>query len=256
MSRRRVVVLLLTTGSWCCEPLFPQDATAALEAAARQFLPNAGQWQPEVLFAARGDTALAAVTATGVELRLARPADQPMLPLVLRWSRPCGEVVGEQAAGGAFAVFQGRDRSRWRSGLTGFGMVRCRAIAAGVDLRLRQAAAGFEYDLLLAPGADLTQVKLQVDGGLGMALEADGRLRIDTAAGPLYQGIPATWAELPDGSRQPVNCRFAVCAADRFGFELEDRPAGRPIVIDPVPMPVSNAAMMLPNAAPRRAGST
>ena len=52
---------------------------------------------------------------------------------------------------------------------------------------MREGAGGFEYDLLLEPGADLDQVVIRADGATGLSVAADGSLLVHTPAGDLRQ---------------------------------------------------------------------
>lgn len=156
------------------------------------------------------------------------------MPLWIRFARACASVEGEVPSAAGFAILGGADPARWRRGIAAFGGLRCRNIADGVDLRLKPGGDACEYDLVLAPGADASALALCVKGVRGLMVEDDGRLRIDTPAGPLHQSIPATFCEASDGTRTPLECRFRVLGPDSFGFELGEHAKDRAVVIDPV----------------------
>ena len=61
-----------------------------------------------------------------------------------------------------------------------------------------------EYDLLLAPGADLSQVVVRCEGVSGLEVDEEGGLRMQSARGVLRQSPPLTWCVLPSGENQPV----------------------------------------------------
>jgi hypothetical protein len=104
---------------------------------------------------------------------------------------------------------------------------------SGIDLRLREAKGVPEYDLLLQPGADLSRVSVQVEGGQGLSMAKDGSLVIKTALGPLTQSVPKTWQVDADGNKRAVACRFVLLGVDRFGFAAPGWDGDTSLTIDP-----------------------
>ena len=141
-------------------------------------------------------------------------------------------AVGEGRQPGQHHYLRGA-RERWRVGVPRYDAVRLADLYPGVDVRLREADGHPEYDLLLGPGADLSRVVVQVDGAEGLALQADGSMRVDTSIGPMRQPRPRTWQVLASGARQPVDCRFVLLGPDRFGFEVAGWDRDLALTIDP-----------------------
>jgi hypothetical protein len=108
----------------------------------------------------------------------------------------------------------------------------------GVDVELRvgqhDGRSRVEYDVVLAPGADLAQAVVKVEGAESMCIGADGSLEIATAAGALRQVLPAAWQERADGLRECVPARFRVLENMRFGFEADGVEPGATLVVDPL----------------------
>ncbi|HVS11459.1 MAG TPA: hypothetical protein VMS76_16440 [Planctomycetota bacterium] len=98
---------------------------------------------------------------------------------------------------------------------------------------MRGDERGIKYDLLVAPGADLSSLRLRCEGGSGMRLEQDGVLVIETAAGPLRHAPGRSWQVLPSGEEREIVCRARILDEESFGFEALDYDPTLPLVIDP-----------------------
>lgn len=145
-----------------------------------------------------------------------------------------GLVAGDPKPGRIHFLI-GDDPSRFLVDRPHFATLRLTDVAPGVDLVARADGGRFEYDLELARGADLASLSIRCEGALGLALEADGTLRIDTARGPLRQTPPVTYALGADGRRASRNATTWIDAAadpPSFGFRADDA-AGEPLLLDP-----------------------
>lgn len=195
------------------------------------FVENRGQWG-RAAFVARAGGMWAAFETGAVRLRLGkeRPAQ---LALNFEGRSPRATIAGEGRRAGRYNFFVGSDPGKWRSNVAAFAAVLYRGLYDGVDMRVREEGGRLEYDLLLAPGADLGRVVVRADGATGIELAADGSLLMRTAAGELRQTPPRTWEQLPSGERRPVECRFRRIDARRYGFVAPGRDPRNSLVIDP-----------------------
>jgi hypothetical protein len=125
------------------------------------------------------------------------------------------------------------DRSTWRRGVPCYDDVFYRGLYDGVDVRVRESGGRPEYDLLLAPGADLGQVVIRPEGVETLAIEPDGSLVMHTTRGLLCQQPPVAWYEDGSGARRAVESSFCLIDETCFGFEVARRDAGLTLVIDP-----------------------
>ena len=103
----------------------------------------------------------------------------------------------------------------------------------GIDLHLRQQDGHLEYDLLCAPGADLLEAVVEVEGADGLRVDEDGSLVIETALGPIRQPKPSTWEDLGDGNRRAIDCEYVLLGGDCFGFMAEGWDGAHALVLDP-----------------------
>ena len=104
---------------------------------------------------------------------------------------------------------------------------------AGIDAVFYGNAQRLEYDLVVAPGADPSQVRLQVDGITGMELVDDGDLLLDTGQGAMTLRRPFAYQER-DGAREHVDSRYVVGAANVVAIRVGAYDRSRRLVIDPV----------------------
>jgi hypothetical protein len=217
-----------------------------------RFVQNLGQTDPAVRFTARNGALDAWLTDDALLLRLCKddgdgsaesssaagPAQETtrsgvVLRLRFDGAPDSARVVGEQAAAGVVHSYRGEDSARWVAAATVYSTLRWHGVAEGVDVRLLERDGRLAYDLLLAPGADLSRVVLVCEGAERLELIAADRLLVHTAVGPLEQVLPAAWEIDSDGREIPVRASFRLLDGMRFGFQVEGRNAARALVIDP-----------------------
>ena len=219
------------------------------------FVPNLGQWNNAARFVHRSGPMTLFLENRGWTVDLAeRPASVETAPhsahqpsdrdvelkfrgvalrMTFEGDAHIPEIVGEKMLEGHHNYFLGSDKSRWRTGVPLYSSVRYKGLYPGIDLRLREMNGVPEYDLLLQPGADLSRVKVHVEGGQGLSIARDGSLVIETALGPVTQSMPKTWQVGGDGGKCEVVCNFTLLGADRFGFEAPGWDGDTSLTIDP-----------------------
>ncbi|HZL99769.1 MAG TPA: hypothetical protein VFD43_05900 [Planctomycetota bacterium] len=142
-------------------------------------------------------------------------------------------LVGVEASPTRAHYFSGSDPSRWVNNVPTWARVRYEDLYPGIDVEVHASNGRPEYDLVLAPDADLEVAVIRVEGAQGMAIEPDGSLRIDTAAGPLRQPPPQAYETRAKESPELVDCHYALRDGSRYGFVVPRRNADRRLVIDP-----------------------
>ena len=197
-----------------------------------EFIENRGQWDRQIRFVARYGPMTAAIEQATVAFRMVQ--DRPAtVSLTFEGASTTAVVAGEGKTQTRYNFYLGNDSDRWQSDVPAYTAVTYRAIYDGVDVRLHERAGRLEYELRLAPGADLEHVVIRADGASNVHIAADGSLVLATSNGSLEQSAPTTWEELPDGHRRALASRFRKVDAQRYGFEVDHHDAARPLVIDP-----------------------
>lgn len=237
-------------------PSDPGTAPFGARPRAAEFVPNLGQWHADVRYAVLGGT-VGWLHDDGFSLRLERWAAGDDVTEHPGGRRCAGAIVRtrfEGAAAADFAVgeplatrrnfFVGDDASRWRPDVPAFAAVTMHRVLPGIDVRFRPlpgdagapARGSFEYDLLLAPGADLERFVAQCEGAESLRIDADGslRARVPTPDGAqeLVQHAPVAWQETSAGPR-PLQVAFRLLGSTRYGFVAADLDPTLPAVVDP-----------------------
>jgi hypothetical protein len=85
----------------------------------------------------------------------------------------------------------------------------------------------------VAPGADASRIRVDVDGVGTLAGNDRGELVASTGIGSVLLSAPLAWQEI-DGARHDVPVRYALLGASRYGFALGAHDAQHEVVIDPI----------------------
>ena len=88
------------------------------------------------------------------------------------------------------SYFRSRDHGKWRTDVRQFSKVKYRNAYPGIDVIYYGNQSQLEYDMVVRPGSDPSQVKLQFGGIRGLNLDGDGNLVMNTDAGELKQLRP------------------------------------------------------------------
>src|SRR5262245_39019589 len=217
------------------------------------FVENRGQTDPRVRFSARCDGMTTYFTDTAFvmqlvrhervahsdpERELARRSEDGSLKganvfFTFEGASPAVSLEGRDELPGRYNYFRGTDPSQWHTDVRAYSSLRYQTLYPGVDVEVKERAGRLEYDLLLAPGADLHQIVVRCEGAQSLSIDADGSLVAATAIGPLAQPKPATYQIGPSGEKLPVDCSFLILDANHFGFEASSWDPRAPLVIDP-----------------------
>jgi hypothetical protein len=204
------------------------SARAGLGVLPADFIENAGQWPAENRFVAwKGGVA---ATFSEEAIRLSR-ADGPAVTLAFDGARR-PTLVGERPRTGVYNFAFGHDPAQWRTGVHAYGSLLYRSLYPGVDVRVREGTGQLEYDVLVAPGADLGDVKIRAEGARRLRVDGGGALLVDADGGTLRQAPPVAWDETPTG-RRPLKSRFTLGPGHSYGFAVEGHDPRRPLVVDP-----------------------
>jgi hypothetical protein len=167
-----------------------------------------------------------------------RRAPEPSYQLVnmqFVGANPRPSLAGEGALKGKVNYFVGRDAAKWRAGVGTFAAVRYRDLYPGVDLVFHSGPAGgrLEYDFVLAPGANPSDVRLSFEGADSLSLGKDGELLLHTQAGTISQSAPFIYQNV-HGVRRAVAGGYVLRGRREVGFRVGEYERSAPLVIDPV----------------------
>ena len=193
------------------------------------FEANRGQAPADARFVSHGDGYRLDFTASGPVLR----TDAPSLAVRFAGASPAAEIEGLEPLPGRVNYLRGSDPADWIVRVPTFARVAYRGLYPGVDVLFYGNEGQVEYDVVVAPGADPSAVRLDVSGAGGAAVDSRGDLVLEGAAGRVTMRRPYVYQEA-DGARQTVAAEYALLAGGEVGFRVGAYDASRPLVIDPV----------------------
>ncbi len=189
------------------------------------FESNRGQTDPRVQFLAR--TANGVVFATAQEIILYREHREklPAVRFSFENANPQANWQGLDPTGHKTYYMIGRDPKQHAQALDSFQKLTRKNIYPGIDLVLYGNSKNqLEYDLVLAPGADPSRIRVRAQAA-----------HIDPKTGDLViLGTTRQHKPIVFQNNKIIDGRFKQIAPNTFGFEIAAYDKNEPLVIDPV----------------------
>ena len=132
---------------------------------------------------------------------------------------------------GVMNYFIGNDPKKWHSGIPTYAKVHYTGVYPGIDLVFYGNQRQLEYDFVVAPGADPTQIAWKIAGGVP-TIDVDGNLLLKAANGPASFKKPVVY-QLENGNKVSIDSRYVV-SGNQVRFALGSYDHAKPLVIDPV----------------------
>lgn len=186
------------------------------------------------------------------------PKAKDTAPTVLRMklvgAKPAPAVVGLEELQGKSNYFLGNDPSKWRTNVPRYAKVRYHDVYPGIDLVHYGTQRQLEYDLVVAPGADPTAIRLSFQGADALEIDEQGDLVLHTAAGDVREHKPVVYQmqssvvsgqltvatdhgqRITDSTATEhfLDGRYVLTAQNEVRFDVGPYDPTRPLVIDPV----------------------
>jgi hypothetical protein len=161
-----------------------------------RFERNQGQADATVEYLARGPGYGLFLTRHEAVLQLRRAAERNAAAQVrmrLLGMTPDPLITSCAPLAGQSHYFLGNQPQQWHTGTAAYARVKYNAVYPGIDLLWYGNQQQLEYDFQLSPGAQPQRIKLAFEGAEHLALEADGTLHLQLAAGTLRLLKPRAW---------------------------------------------------------------
>jgi beta-propeller repeat-containing protein/ASPM-SPD-2-Hydin domain-containing protein/centrosomal CEP192-like protein len=216
------------------------------------FEANYGQTNSRVKFLSRGQSYTLFLTSTEAVLALQNysvakqrspkhegittdtsAANVTALRMNLVGACPNPRIDGTALLPGKSNYFIGNDPAKWRTNVPMYAKVSYKDIYPGVDLVYYGNQGELEYDFVVAPGADLTRVRLSIDGAKKLETDAHGNLILDLAGAKVQLLKPIVYQQMA-GGRKEVASRYVLHGRRVAGFEVAAYDRNEPLIIDPV----------------------
>jgi hypothetical protein len=143
-------------------------------------------------------------------------------------------ITGMEKMPGVSNYLIGKDSSKWRKGVASYAKVQYSEVYSGIDLVYYGNQHQLEYDFVVKPGADPTQVSLAFNGTQKMSMDtASGDVAIETPAGKMALRKPVIY-QMVNGQKKPVDGNYKFQGNGRIAFDVKSYDHAQPLVIDPV----------------------
>ncbi|MBS0319932.1 MAG: SBBP repeat-containing protein [Proteobacteria bacterium] len=217
------------------------------------FEPNMGQTAPQSMFVARGRNATLLLGAHGAQIQVARRKIQDASAAPTSYTEQAAADAGFDTASitislaGASAearaealeplpgkshYFRGNDPAKWIVNVPQFAKVVFRDVYPGVDQVFHGDRSAFEYDLIVAPHADPSVIRLAFDSPALPNRLADGSWVFETQAGQVVHRKPVAYQMVGD-LRATVDAELIPTAAGA-AIRIGNYDHALPLIIDPV----------------------
>jgi hypothetical protein len=207
------------------------------------FEANVGQTDPRARFATRADHMALFLGATGAVLSLDADGAGPEQPSAVQLTFVAASrdvlVEGVDRQPGPAHHYRGRDPRGWHTNVPQFARVRYSRLWPGIDAVFYGKGRDVEFDFVVAPGADLGHIALEVSGvepsgAPPLRLDEHGNLLVGVAGDrPVVLKRPVIYQVDGDGRRQGVSGGYAI-HGQRIHFDVGAHDVRRELVIDPV----------------------
>lgn len=205
----------------CAQAADPLGASTLL------FQPNSGLVSSQYDAFARARRYRLALARSHVELEFGLGCDALQARMELVGASAGERAELDDARATSFAHLCG-PRSRWAWDVPSFGRVRYDEVWPGIDVVYLGVDGELRYDFVLAPHADVQAIALRFANTRSVSIEADGSLRIETAAGVLTQPAPVILQD-----ERIIQGGYVQRANGEIGFEVAEYDRTRELLIDP-----------------------
>ena len=254
----RIVLVFCVLGAWT----HPTNQTSQREQklsangsqiAAREanlpltFERNAGQFQPEIKFAARGSGYSVFLTSTETSLLVAAHSQrEPALGRKPHGNGDISEIRMKLVGASLSAVasldgklpgksnyFLGKDPKSWIVGVPQYSRVRLAEIYPGIDLVYYGSQGRLENDFVVRPYTNPETIHIKIKAPDGVHLANNGDLVLAAPQGDVRLSQPRVYQEQAVGRRY-IAASYVLQGQGEVSFRIADYDHNRELVIDPI----------------------
>ena len=163
-----------------------------------------------------------------------RNVEQSDIRMTLLGARPEAEMTGEETLPGRVNHLVGADPAQWHRNIPTYARLTTRDVYRNIDLTYYGRAQSLEYDFIVRPGGNPSEIRLRFEGTSGVEIDAEGHLHL--RAGPREVAVwhaPVAF-QIVNGTRREVACRFISVGRHQIGFTPGPYDRNLPLTIDPV----------------------
>ena len=269
---RKVLSLIVAAGVLCAlVQASPQSSIEKTPAMTIQqlgqqpiaFTQNIGQWDEQVLYRANAGGATMWFTQDGAYYQFTRrvPSAETVLDAVIGTDKlrspheasdqegnsiesimikasfvganPDPNMVGLEEMEYKCNYFIGNDPNEWHTDVPNYEYVLYEDVYPGIDLKYYGNGRQMEYDFIVSPGADPSQIRISYEGAKSLSVNQAGELEVETEWNTVTEQAPYVYQET-DGGRREVVGKYRLLENNTFGFALaKEYDSLLPLIIDP-----------------------
>jgi hypothetical protein len=204
------------------------------------FEPNHGQTDARVQFLARGAGYTIFLSPTSATFALRRNsaagAESAIVRMDLLGADPNIAMQPLDKLPGITNYLMGSTRAKWPTNLATYAKTLSRNVYPGIDLVYYGAQGQLEYDFVLSPRADPSQIRLKFAGATPV-VDASGDLVLSLGDKGGQNEVrfhkPVLYQQV-QGVRRSVTGRFTIAANQEVSFQVSRYDHSRELVIDPM----------------------
>lgn|GEM_PF-2254507 len=237
----KIVIFKVLLG-FCLIVLNQKDAMSS------HFIENKGQWEDNVLFYKNSDNLNIWICRDGIYLdqyKISSELDDEngksyfnfregtVLKMDFLGSK-IDNIIKKKKRVGEYNYIRTNDRDKWAIGVGEYEELVLEEIYDNIDLKLYADGGDFRYDLELEKGADVSDIKFQIEGGSSL-LDVNNDLQIRTKLGDIHHKDLYVFQE-EIGSligRTEVECSLRV-EDGVYSYEVGEYEKEKSLIIDPV----------------------
>src|SRR5580704_499747 len=218
------------------------------------FEANEGQTAGGVRFLSHGDGYTLFLTEQEAVLTLRQPASRPrldsaklgkmrgnkraaeklsVLRMRLDGANPKATIAGVDRMPTKVNYFIGDDPKKWYTNVPAYAQAKYQSVYPGVDLLFYGNQRRLEYDFVVAPEADVSQIALDVQGANRLRIDRHGNLLMKMHGGEVELQKPVVYQDV-NGERREIAANYAIANNHEVRFAVPDYDHTRSLTIDPV----------------------
>lgn len=217
------------------------------------FHPNRGQTDPIVDFLYRSGNYAVFFTRTEIVISLrgssagdssvvtaevSNSAENEKPPAVFRLrfegASPNVQISGREEMRGTVNYLVGHP-SQWRTNIPTYRQVKYKGLYPGIDVIFYGNQGELEFDFVVAPGADLNQIEMLVQGADDVTSGGNGELLIEVNEKTIQLSLPVIYQEdkLSNGTGTLAGS-YRIEDRSKISFCIDEYDQSKPLVIDPI----------------------
>lgn len=194
------------------------------------FISNQGQTVPEARFYARTRDYTLWLTKQGL---IFDGTDGAASSLIFKNANADVDISASDPSDYRVSCFCGTNESDWITDVPTSRAVLYKNLYNGIDLRVYGTEKEIEYDWVVRPGADPSNIRFTYEGAPAAKIDASGDLVVSAASGEFRHRKPAAY-QVIDGKRIAVAASFHKISDIGYGFALGAYDSRFDLIIDPL----------------------